>query len=113
MLEKISRVILLKDFYGPLLTDKQQYALSLHYENDLSYTEVAEEFNISRQAVYDLVRRSESLLEQYEEKLGLVEKFQETNRQLHEVQHLLDGGEDDPARVKEAVGIIRALTSLL
>ena len=113
MLEKISRVILLKDFYGPLLTEKQQYMLGLHFENDLSFSEIADELSISRQAVYDLVRRADALLEQYEDKLGLVQKFQDNNRRLAEVRDLLEGGESDPAKVREAVAMVRELTSLL
>ena len=58
MLEKISHVVLLKDFYGPLLTEKQQNVLHLHYENDWSLSEIASNMNTSRQAVYDLIKKS-------------------------------------------------------
>jgi predicted DNA-binding protein YlxM (UPF0122 family) len=80
---------------------------------DLSFSEIADESNISRQAVYDLVKRAEALLEQYETKLGLVAKFQKTSSQLYEVQNLLEGGLDDPASRRKAIKIVRELTSLL
>ena len=56
MLEKMEQVILLKDFYGPLLTPKQQEVLNLHYEQDWSLSEIAEHWQISRQAVFDLIK---------------------------------------------------------
>jgi predicted DNA-binding protein YlxM (UPF0122 family) len=113
MLERIRRVTLLKDFYGPLLTDKQQNILSLHFENDLSFSEIGDEYQISRQAVYDLVRRGEALLEQYEDKLGLVAKFENTHERLREVLSLLEGWESDPARIQKAVTMLQEFDTLL
>ena len=52
----------LSAFYGGLLTDKQRQVLTLHCEEDLSLTEIAQEVGISRQGVYDAVRRGESQL---------------------------------------------------
>lgn len=89
MLEKLERLILLYDFYGPLLTERQQQAMQLHYENDLSLTEVAEVMGISRQGVFDLLKRSEKVLEAYEEHLGLVKKFEEDQAKILEAIHLL------------------------
>jgi predicted DNA-binding protein YlxM (UPF0122 family) len=88
MLEKWSRIILLKDFYGPLLTDKQQDVLSLHYENDWSLAEIAEQMDITRQGVYDILKRAEAALNEYESRLGLVSRFLETRRRLQEVYEL-------------------------
>ncbi len=113
MLEKLSQMVWLKDFYGPLLTEKQRGILSLYYENDFSLSEIADDMNISRQAVHDLVKRSEHQLMQYEEKLGLVEKFQYTRQQLEEACRLLDGDGIDSAEVHKAVGILREITDLL
>lgn len=76
-IEKLGQIALLFDFYGALLTAKQQEALQLFYESDFSLSEIAREFQISRQAVYDLLQRSEALLQDYENSLGLVERFQE------------------------------------
>ncbi|MCX5780550.1 MAG: YlxM family DNA-binding protein [Firmicutes bacterium] len=113
MLEKISHVVLLKDFYGPLLTPKQQNVLSLHYENDLSLSEIADNMQTSRQAVYDLAKRAESLLEEYEHKLGLVEKFQRTRYRLKDLALLLESAELDKNQHSKALAIIDELSGLL
>lgn len=113
MLERFSQIVLLKDFYGPLLTEKQQAILNLYYENDFSLSEIANDMDTSRQAVYDLVKRAEHQLLQYEEKLGLVERFQRTRSQLELAQDLLNGDEIDPERVQQATRILHDLSELL
>lgn len=70
-LEKNTRLNTLFDFYRPLLTAKQADYLELYYADDFSLGEIAEEFEVSRQAVYDNVKRSTQLLEDYETKLQL------------------------------------------
>ena len=75
MIEKTSRIIILFDFYQSLLTDKQKAYIRSYYEDDLSLSEVAEKFGVSRNAVYDNVKRVESLLEEYENKLMLHSKY--------------------------------------
>ena len=85
MIEKTTRMNFLFDFYQALLTDKQRSYMQLYYLDDLSLGEIAEEYSISRQAVYDNIRRTEAMLEEYEEKLNLLSKFekrQETIEQL-------------------------------
>ena len=74
ILEKLGRIAQLYDLYGPLLTPKQQEAVRLYYEQDLSLGEIASECKVSRQAIHDLLRRSEAALEKYEQKLGLLNK---------------------------------------
>ena len=70
-LEKNTRLNALFDFYQPLLTSKQNDYLQLYYADDYSLGEIAEEFEVSRQAVYDNLKRSTQLLEDYEAKLHL------------------------------------------
>ncbi|MDR3190952.1 MAG: putative DNA-binding protein [Lactobacillaceae bacterium] len=70
-LAKNNRLNALFDFYQPLLTDKQNEYLELYYADDYSLGEIAEEFEVSRQAVYDNLKRSTQLLEDYEAKLHL------------------------------------------
>lgn len=111
-LEHVSRIVMLKDFYGPLLTEKQQQILALHYENDLSLSEIADEMQISRQAVYDLVRRAEGLLENYETKLGLVEKFRYTRLKLQEIIKLFESLDESP-EISEAINMLKELNVLL
>jgi predicted DNA-binding protein YlxM (UPF0122 family) len=108
VLEKIEHIILLFDFYGPLLTEKQQRAINLHYENDFSFSEIAQHLHISRQAVYDLLKRAVTLLEEYEARLHLVEKFSRTQQELKSVYMLLNKGEElDRRDIAQAVNIIR------
>ncbi len=76
-LEKKQRVNLLMDCYLDLLTDKQQNYLTLYYADDLSLAEIADELDVSRNAVYDNLKRAVHLLEEYEDKLHLLEKHQE------------------------------------
>ncbi|MBU7592088.1 putative DNA-binding protein [Metabacillus halosaccharovorans] len=80
MLEKTTRLTYLFDFYQSLLTPKQKSYMSLYYLDDYSLGEIAEEYSVSRQAVYDNIKRTEAMLEQYEEKLLLFQKFQERQK---------------------------------
>ena len=82
LLEKTTRMNFLFDFYQALLTDKQRSYMQLYYLDDHSLGEIAEAYDVSRQAVYDNIRRTETMLEEYEEKLQLFEKFQNRQRIL-------------------------------
>lgn len=88
-MEKLAKSALLVDFYGPLLTEKQRNVWDLHYQQDLSLTEIAEVEHISRQAIHDLLKRTERILNEYEDKLGLVQRFWTEREKLIEVQTLL------------------------
>jgi predicted DNA-binding protein YlxM (UPF0122 family) len=103
MLEKTTRMNYLYDFYYSLLTPKQQSYMSLYYLDDYSLGEIAEEYDVSRQAVYDNIKRTEAMLEEYEEKLLLFQKFQERTRLLNEVKTLLDDENPSKQVLKEAV----------
>lgn len=74
-IEKRENLISLYDVYRALLTDKQKSYFEEYYYNDLSITEIAENYQISRNAVFDQIKRVSSILEDYEQKLGLVRKF--------------------------------------
>lgn len=76
-LEKTTRMNYLFDFYQELLTPKQRSYMMLYYLDDHSLGEIAEEYNITRQAVYDNIRRTEAMLEEYEKKLQLFDKFKQ------------------------------------
>ena len=90
-MEKLAQRALLVDFYGPLLTEKQRNVWDLHYQQDLSLTEIAEVEKISRQAIHDLLKRTERILSEYEDKLGLVERFWTERQKLMDVQTMLQG----------------------
>lgn len=79
MLEKTTRINMLFAFYQRLLTEKQSIYMTLYYEDDFSLGEIAEEYEVSRQAVYDNIKRTVKILETYEEKLGLVGIFKQQN----------------------------------
>ncbi|WP_066175145.1 putative DNA-binding protein [Bacillus marinisedimentorum] len=81
-LEKTTRMNYLFDFYQELLTPKQRNYMAFYYLDDYSLGEIAEEYQVSRQAVYDNIKRTEAMLEQYEEKLLLFKKFQERKQLL-------------------------------
>lgn len=89
MLEKTTRMNYLYDFYHSLLTPKQQSYMSLYYLDDYSLGEIAEEYEVSRQAVYDNIKRTEAMLEEYEQKLQLLQKFQERARLIKRLKKML------------------------
>ena len=79
-------ISLLLDLYGTLLTDKQQNILSLYYNDDYSLSEIAENEGISRQAVMDLLRRSEAKLLEWDTKLKLLKRFRLTESALTRIE---------------------------
>jgi len=83
MFEKFIEIAMLYDFYGKLLSLKQQKIIELYYLEDLSLSEIGENLEISRQGVHDTLKRSEKALYAYEEKLKLIDKF-ELNKQRAE-----------------------------
>lgn len=109
MLDKTTRMNYLYDFYQSLLTQKQKSYMSLYYLDDYSLGEIAEEYEVSRQAVYDNIKRTESMLEQYETKLLLFEKFQKRMKLIHRMKEIDISGLD----VKEELSaLIRELEKL-
>jgi predicted DNA-binding protein YlxM (UPF0122 family) len=81
-MERRVRISWLLDFYGDLLTAKQKKILDLHYNDDLSLGEIAEHEKISRQGVYDTLKRGESLLIDMENRLRLLQRHLATSQLL-------------------------------
>ncbi len=106
LLEKTTRMNFLFDFYQALLTEKQRSYMELYYLDDHSLGEIAESYEISRQAVYDNIRRTEAMLEEYEDKLRLLEKFQQRQRML---QELTDAIKDENATLEARLALIEQL----
>ena len=71
------RMTMLFDFYGDLLTERQREFFDLYYNEDLSLTEIAENSGISRQGVRDVIVRAEGLMQEMEDKTGIVRRFEE------------------------------------
>ena len=112
-LEKSVEIGTLCAFYGGLLTQKQQDALRLYYEEDLSLGEIAEELETSRQNVHELITRSAQKLRKYEEALGSMKRAEETARQLKQVLSVMEtistANQNDQNRLEEAGDLIRRL----
>lgn len=95
---KTLQMTMLLDFYGELLTEKQRSCFSMHYNDDYSLAEIAQELGISRQGARDLIVRAEATLTETEEKIGLVRRFGERRKiladmsdKLREISALTDG----------------------
>ena len=88
IMEKLVEMGILFDFYGKLLSEKQYRVIDLYYINNFSLAEIGEEINISRQGVYDILKSAENRLVQYEDKLGLVKKFKDTNEKVKIILNL-------------------------
>lgn len=89
-MDSIARTSLLFDFYGGLLTEKQRQVMEFYHEENLSLAEIAEEFGISKQGVHDTLKKAEKALNDYEEKLGLVERLLETRKAVSEIDRKID-----------------------
>ena len=96
MEERINASVLLS-FYGPLLTPKQQQSLRLHYEEDLSLSEIAEMSGVSRQGVYDAIHRGEEQLVELERRLGLRARWVRICEGLRRSREALEEGKEDLA----------------
>jgi len=105
-LEKTTRMNFLFDFYQSLLTDKQRSYMHLYYLDDHSLGEIADEYEISRQAVYDNIRRTDAMLEEYEDKLRLLEKFQQRKVVMEQLQQVI---QTNPVNQEVALELIEQL----
>ena len=106
--------VLLFDYYGRMLTDKQKEYLDLRYNQDLSLGEIAEIMCVSRQAVFDNLTRTEALLRRMEENIGCVKRdiaVRKAARDILEAAAVLDAS-SDPAVAPLARRIITAAQSL-
>jgi len=83
--EKLVEIGILFDFYGKLLSKKQYSVVELYYIHDLSLSEIGEELNISRQGVYDTLKRAEQKLYKFEKDLGLIKKFNSGHDSLRKI----------------------------
>lgn len=85
-LNRMIELAMLYDFYGALLKENKREIFEEHVLNDLSFSEIAREHGISRQAIYDVVKRCGKELEDYEAKLHLIEKFNHTKVTLQNIR---------------------------
>lgn len=111
MLEKTTRMNYLFDFYQVLLTPKQQSYMALYYLDDFSLGEIAEEYHVSRQAVYDNIKRTEAMLEEYEEKLHLFSRFQKRQEIMNDLDTYLQS-KLDKEQNKRVFELLKELNEL-
>lgn len=102
-MEKIFEQALLYDFYGELLTEHQQTIYEDAVFNDMSLGEIAEEQGISRQGVHDLIKRCDKILQEYESKLHLVERFEKAKAKIGEIVALTQWEETADGEIAEDV----------
>lgn len=86
MLEKGVNISLLLDCYGALLTDRQREVVELYRNDDLSLGEISELTGITRQGVSECIRKAESTLISFEEKLGLQKQYEEREKILSDIK---------------------------
>ncbi|MBP3729526.1 MAG: DNA-binding protein [Lachnospiraceae bacterium] len=98
---------ILYDFYGALLTKKQQQIYEEVRFGDLSLSEASEQFGISRQGIHDALRRVEMSLEAYEEKLKLVNQFRQVRNKAEEIRRLCRQMEEQFPATPAIQGILR------
>ena len=90
ILDEILRLNKLYDYYGNLLSDNQKNCFQLYYLFDYSLNEIASELNISKQGVSDNIKRASRNLENYEDNLKLVERFEKTYGHIHSMKEKLN-----------------------
>lgn len=91
--EKDLNMALLLDFYGAMLTEKQQDIIDLYYNQDLSLGEISEHAGITRQGVRDCIKRGEQTMSELEEKLMLHKKYDELEDIADELERI--AGKDE------------------
>lgn len=111
MFEKDMKISFLLDFYGEVLSERKRTVLECYYNDDLSLSEIAQDIGISRQGVRDLIKKAEEELHFYEEKLGLAERFRNTQQCAERLLSLLEsnGADGELQRAaKELAETVRA-----
>jgi predicted DNA-binding protein YlxM (UPF0122 family) len=100
---------LLFDYYGDLLTERQRVCFDLRHNQDMSLAEIAEELQVSRQSIHDILTRTEAQLRNMEEKTGCVERDRKCRKAMEEISALAAGlnGHTDTAVCEIADRIIR------
>lgn len=84
-MDELANKTLLYDFYGEMLTDRQKEIFEDYYLNDLSLGEIADELSISRAAVHDNLKRSDKILNNFEVKLKLVQRYLKNKKVMYQV----------------------------
>ena len=105
-------VSMLMDFYGQMLTDKRYDALDMYYNQDLSLAEIAEEMGISRQGVMAFLRQGEKHLRDFEDKLGLADRFSQISEKTEEMRQCAERI-SEPEIKKEILQLIQSVSDII
>jgi uncharacterized protein len=114
-MDELCEISMLLDFYGQLITQRQYEILDLHYNSDYSFGEIAQYLKISRQGVYDNIKKGKATLSSLEQKLKLVGRFSEQRSKAKEILELLGGIEvsslskKDSERLSTAQHLVRQI----
>jgi predicted DNA-binding protein YlxM (UPF0122 family) len=115
MMDEVYTISLLLDFYGQMVTKRQYEILDLHYNSDYSLGEIAQELNISRQGVFDNIKRGKTALFEMEQKLGLIGRFIKQKEKALEILKFLESidstvlSSQDMAGLDEARQAVRSI----
>lgn len=113
-MDERTKANLLYDFYGDFLTQKQREIFELHFLNDLSLGEIAENYGVTRQGIHDILKRAQDSLTEYEKKLGMVRKYANLERKVEIILKLLKELESELSEEnKSKVRQIRERVALL
>ena len=116
MFEKNLNISLLLDFYGDILSERQNEMLSMYYNEDCSLAEIANSFSISRQGVRSVLKKGETILLEMEENLGLAERFKLMQTKSTEIASKLEilnnniNNEEISSQIDALIDEIRALS---
>lgn len=102
-LEKTIRMNILFSFYGELLTPKQAQHMADYYEEDHTLAEIADNHGVSRQAIYDSIKRAEDALINYEDKLKFVEEFENRKQALKNIREYVNETYNDDEKLMELI----------
>ncbi|EGO2596787.1 putative DNA-binding protein [Enterococcus faecalis] len=108
-MEKTNRMNALFEFYSTLLTEKQMNYMELYYADDFSLGEIAEEYEVSRQAVYDNIKRTEKILEEYEKKLHLYSNYVVRKEYLERLQQYVQETYPKDSEIKKYIEQIQEI----
>jgi predicted DNA-binding protein YlxM (UPF0122 family) len=112
-MEDSVKISILLELYGKLLTEKQYRLLDDYYNNDLGLSEIAENEGITRQAVRDNLKKGENNLLEYEEKIGLLKKFEMQKNEINNILEELENLKLNSEEKKKLKNITKKLKNLL
>lgn len=101
---------MLYDFYGALLKESQLEVMTMYHEDNLSLSEIAEELGMTRQAVHYTLKKAEARLEEYDEKLGLVETYRKNQERAEKAIRLLNELDADEKKKEQLIKLIEELS---